>query len=422
MLYLAPRFAVIATFVCGIVLSTFSCSGGSTPPLPPVVDDSFTIIALPDIQYYSQDYPQILTANMQWIVNNTAALNIKYVVGLGDTVNVPSATTQWRNADAAYRILDNAGVPYGISIGNHDYDDDENVGTRQSVNFNHWFGRDRYSAHAWFGDSTYPAGSTENFHTVFNINGVDYLFLHLEFFPRDAALQWARTVLEANQQKRVIVVTHGYENTDNYHLGKCDEGGPSEFNANNDGDMIWSKLVSQYPNILMVLSGHRLEAAREIGLGVSGNLVNELMTGWYNNDPNGGNGYLRIITITPSKNRIEARTFSPYANASKTDSNNQFSLSLQAPPMNIVAGQATIRGRVRRTTNCSAIVGATISYQSSTNSGSTITDSEGYYSVSVPSPATYTVTASADGHIPASSTVKVADGYGVPARFLLAPQ
>src|SRR5690349_13127930 len=33
----------------------------------------FTIIALPDTQYYSEDYPATFTAQTQWIVNNQSA-------------------------------------------------------------------------------------------------------------------------------------------------------------------------------------------------------------------------------------------------------------------------------------------------------------------------------------------------------------
>jgi len=46
----------------------------------------FTIVALPDTQYYSENYPQTFTAQTQWIVNNASTLNIQAVVGLGDIV------------------------------------------------------------------------------------------------------------------------------------------------------------------------------------------------------------------------------------------------------------------------------------------------------------------------------------------------
>ena len=41
----------------------------------------FTIVVLPDTQYYSGSYPAILNLQMQWIVNNAAPLNIQLVLG-----------------------------------------------------------------------------------------------------------------------------------------------------------------------------------------------------------------------------------------------------------------------------------------------------------------------------------------------------
>src|ERR1700732_135705 len=65
----------------------------------------FTIIALPDTQYYSETYPNTFTAQTKWVVNNAAALNIQAVLGLGDIVNTASNTWEWQNADASIKLL-----------------------------------------------------------------------------------------------------------------------------------------------------------------------------------------------------------------------------------------------------------------------------------------------------------------------------
>ena len=44
--------------------------------------NDFTIVVLPDTQYYAASYPSIFNSQMQWIVNNASALNIKLVLGL----------------------------------------------------------------------------------------------------------------------------------------------------------------------------------------------------------------------------------------------------------------------------------------------------------------------------------------------------
>ena len=47
-------------------------------------DDFFSIIILPDTQYYSSRYPDIFYQQMEWIVENKGLLNIQYVVHVGD--------------------------------------------------------------------------------------------------------------------------------------------------------------------------------------------------------------------------------------------------------------------------------------------------------------------------------------------------
>ena len=88
----------------------------------------FTIIVLPDTQYYSESYPNILNSQMQWIVTNSSALNIQAVLGLGDIVNNGANSTEWTNADAGYKMLDAAHIPYFAAIGNHDYDNNNPPG------------------------------------------------------------------------------------------------------------------------------------------------------------------------------------------------------------------------------------------------------------------------------------------------------
>src|SRR5437868_9885234 len=77
-----------------------------------VQNGDFSIVVLPDTQYYSESYPAILNSQMQWIVNNAAALNIQMVLGVGDIVNNGGSTTEWSTADAAYKKLDAAHIPY----------------------------------------------------------------------------------------------------------------------------------------------------------------------------------------------------------------------------------------------------------------------------------------------------------------------
>ena len=82
----------------------------------------FTVVMLPDTQNEATSFPQVMDSETQWVVDNQQALNIQVVLGVGDIVNDGAQTAQQQNADAAVRLLDNAGIPYLLAIGNHDYD------------------------------------------------------------------------------------------------------------------------------------------------------------------------------------------------------------------------------------------------------------------------------------------------------------
>lgn len=155
--------------------------------------DDFTIIVLPDTQFYSQNHPQIFAAQTRWIAGNASARNVRFVLGVGDIVNNGSEEAQWRNADAAIRTLDDAGVDYALPVGNHDYRYSK-PSLRVAPLFNKYFGPQRYAGKSYY-RGQYPAGSNENFYVTFDAAGRKYLVLLLEFYPRRAALDWAESVI-----------------------------------------------------------------------------------------------------------------------------------------------------------------------------------------------------------------------------------
>src|SRR5262249_17407933 len=102
----------------------------------------FSIVVLPDTQYYAASYPQIFNQQTQWIVDHQAEYNIQLVIGVGDVVDDPMQEYQLQNADAAIRALEGK-VPYALAIGNHDYDYLVPQ-LRQASRFNAYFGPSRY--------------------------------------------------------------------------------------------------------------------------------------------------------------------------------------------------------------------------------------------------------------------------------------
>ena len=115
--------------------------------------DPFTVAMLPDTQHYSDSATNIVNFNnqTQWIVDNRVAENIVVVSHVGDIVEVGSSILMWDRADAAMDILDTLpDLPYGASLGNHDWQDGGDVAT----NYINYFGAPRFAGRPWYGGAS----------------------------------------------------------------------------------------------------------------------------------------------------------------------------------------------------------------------------------------------------------------------------
>jgi len=278
-------------------VSFYGGSGGS-----PSGKENFTIIALPDTQYYSESYPQIFTNQTQWIADSKDSLNIVFVTHEGDIVNLGDSTQQWDNANASMSLLDGV-VPYGLAYGNHD-DDPVNGDT---INYNTYFNYTRFEGYPWYGG--YYNESNDNNYQLFSAGGMDFIIIHLEYYPSPSALAWADQVLSNHSGRRAIITSHSVINSD----GSWRTEGLDIFNA-----------LSDNPNLFLILCGHRLGEAKRKD--VVGNRTIYTILADYQGMTNGGNGYLRMMTFSPKDNKIHVRTYSPYLNQYETRSSSQFTL------------------------------------------------------------------------------------------------
>jgi hypothetical protein len=384
-------YAISAIFSLVLLAIAFTGCGGSSHNKP-LSGDEFTIVALPDTQYYSRDFPQIFQAQTQWIADHVQDQNIKLVLGLGDIVDDGADPAQWQNADAAVNLLDGQ-VPYFMAIGNHDYANAKPAArTAGAAGFNQFFGPSRYAGASWY-KGNYQ-GSNENFYGVVTINGRDFLILVLEYAPRDAALKWADGILKANQDKEAIIVTHSFTFTDNTRMSRCDANSASSFGVgqDNDGEDMWWKLVRKYANVRMVLSGHVNTGdgtGHRVDLGANGNLVNQMLSD-YQSEPLGGGGYLRILKISPSLNQISVSTYSPYLDSFKTDDHNQFTVPYIASG-GLVSG--AISGKVQDVVTCQPVSGVNVAI----SGGSAMTAADGTFSIPAQAIQSISIAASKSG-------------------------
>ncbi len=269
--------------------------------------ESFSIIVLPDTQFYSQSYPAIFTAQTQWIVDNETAENIVFVTHLGDIVQTANSEAEWINADSSMDLLDLGGISYSVGPGNHDLP----IYSSPSY-YNTYFGISRFTGKSWYGG--YYGSDNYNNYSIFSASGMDFILINLQYNPTTAMLNWADALLKANADRLGVVISHSILNiNDTFTLE-----GTTIFNALKDN-----------PNLSLMLCGHMHSssdgAAQRTETGDHGNTIYVLMAD-YQDYPSGGNGYLRIMRFSPANNKIYVETYSPSLLWNLIDADNQFEL------------------------------------------------------------------------------------------------
>src|SRR5262245_55434930 len=145
------RLALVAAVIALWCLATRSASAQST----------FSIAFIPDTQNYSEFSSYgAYEHQMQWLVNNRAAKNLRFAVHLGDITNHDTAV-EYDVASDAHTLLDDAGLPYSMTIGNHDIFPSNQAYRRNSL-YDNYFGKPRYQREAFYGGS-YDASNMNNY-------------------------------------------------------------------------------------------------------------------------------------------------------------------------------------------------------------------------------------------------------------------
>ena len=265
----------------------------------------FTLIAIPDPQYYASLYPSIYNSQMNWVVSNKVSSNIKFVMSLGDNVDDRLVPAQWTNATTAWDILTTGGVPYGLVAGNHD------GAPSPTTEFNAAFA----SRLAAAPNNCVRYGTTDfdNHYCLFAANGLNFIAVFLEndagmTSASDARLVWANSVLGSYPTRRAIVATHNLLNGDVF---------------TGQGQAIYDKLKGN-ANLFLMLGGHADTSARRTDI-YEGHTVYSLRSDYQAVDSY-QSGYLRIMRFSPANSLIYVTTYSTNQEIYRTGGEDQFNL------------------------------------------------------------------------------------------------
>lgn len=286
------------------------------------------VVLLPDTQKYSETWPEVFESQTQWIADHVEAMNIRFVSHLGDIVenggydtHSPGNRQEWDRAEEALSTLDGA-VPYGLTIGNHDFD---NWYTPQagSSQFLSRFGPERYEDEPWWGGASPDRLSS---YQITEVAGRDFLFLHLKpDVPRET-MEWAQDVLDAHPDMPATISTHVYmKENGRTKFGYMDFYDRTGTWDGHSGDEIFELLVAPNPQVFMVNCGHVSSERFQTSINDTGLEVFELLQD-YQNGEMGGQGYLRIFEFDDDANEIRVRTYSPWLDAYQTDADSHFTI------------------------------------------------------------------------------------------------
>jgi hypothetical protein len=243
-------------------------------------DNIFSIIVIPDTQDVCTSHPEKLKQMTKWIVEQSKELNVKKIIHVGDVVNNGALREeQFLNHQEAFSLIDEVDIPITIAIGNHDYDNILNE-NRNSKMFNKYCGVHNYENKPWFG-GVFEQNKAENIYTKLKINGTMFLFLSLEFGPRDEVLEWANQLLEEHADHKAIIVTHSYMYLNGERTKPGDNHNPKDYkgaHGANDGEDVWNKCLKRHKNVMAVFSGHHItdNVSYRYDVGEQGNLVSKL--------------------------------------------------------------------------------------------------------------------------------------------------
>jgi hypothetical protein len=192
---------------------------------------------------------------------------------------------------------------------------------------------------------------------------MEFLGLHLECDTPVRELAWAQGILDENRDRPVLVTTHRYlQDAEDYTSGVplvssgryppiwySVEGTYTPDGIQSNEFFDW--FVRKNPSIFMVNCGHFHEEYRQVSTNVAGLPVHEVLAD-FQDDPNGGDGWMRIMRFDVAAGTIDVDTYSPTLAAIRTADESDFTLAVpfdayrMPPSSRFVALQEGIAGYV----------------------------------------------------------------------------
>jgi hypothetical protein len=294
------------------------------PALPE--SGEFTVAFFSDSHVGSAISQNEIATITAWLSKNKTRRNIQAVLHGGDYADSVAHSDDRAAFAAALASL--AGIPHLLAMGNHDYDTAD--GPRNSAIHNSVFGPSYYLGMSWWsGDFCKPTKS-ENQAILLTIGAVDYIFIVLEWFPREDVIDWADLLLGTYSARKAIIITHAYEYNDASPYTSGDSFGPDSQTEITDADYhwgneMWTELLNIHDNVIAILSGHVGGVVRHVANSAGGQPVHQML---FNNQSDPAyDTTIRFMRINPTTETIYVESFSPVTKTFNTNGENKFTIT-----------------------------------------------------------------------------------------------
>ncbi|WP_371809590.1 metallophosphoesterase [Halobacillus sp. Marseille-Q1614] len=304
--------AAMCSMILMIIVTQVTTASEDSPPPSTAANaeirkDSpydYTLVWMSDTQYYSKSYPHIYKQMVDWIATNQAYLNIPYVFHTGDIVNKWDNEEQWQYADEYMKVLEKAEVPYGVLAGNHDIDLKNNNSYKQ---FSKYFGQKRFEKQKTYGGSY---KDNRGHYDLVSENGEEFIMIYMGWGISQKEIDWVNKVLAEHSDRIAFLSFHDY-------LLVSGKRSPI-------GEEIFEEVVEPNENVVATLNGHYygsetlIDEIDDDDDGTPDRKVYQMVAN-YQSEPEGGQGYMRLLNVNSNENKIYVKTYSPYLNSYNYD-------------------------------------------------------------------------------------------------------
>ncbi|BFT69130.1 S-layer homology domain-containing protein [Paenibacillus sp. P36] len=284
----------------------------------PSTDYDFSFVWMSDTQYYSKSYPYIYQKMVKWIADHKEDNKIKYVIHTGDIVDNADQEYQWIEADKDMKVLETAGIPYGVLAGNHDVGHQDN----DYSYYDKWFGEDRFKNQPTYGESY---DNNRGHYDLVSSNGNDFIMVYMGWGYGDKEIDWINEVLKKYPNRKAILNFHEFMLVSNNRAPMAEK--------------VFERVIKPNKNVIAALSGHYHDAELKVDPiddnndGIPDRNVYQMLAD-YQGAPEGGLGYMRLMQFDLKNGKINMKTYSPhlddynYYDPSEYPGKDEFSLDL----------------------------------------------------------------------------------------------